>query len=71
MARYITASTMRSLVQTSFKQGFRTWKEVQEYAARYKKYDDLTFRDIDRVMANLGVMYNDELLKAEYPLTHA
>lgn len=59
---------MRDLVQTSFKQGFRTWNEVQTYAARYQKYDNLTFRDIDRVMGHLAVMHNDEVMKVNYPL---
>ena len=29
--------------------GWSTWHEIADYVKQYKKYDDLTFRDIDHV----------------------
>ncbi len=43
----------KDLFEACKKRGFTWFEVVRAYAYRFKKYDNLTFREIDQVVANL------------------
>lgn len=41
------------LVRVSKRKGFRTWREIADYAAQHAKYDNLTLRDLDKAFEQI------------------
>ncbi len=45
--------TQKDLVRVSARNGYRTWEKITEYAYNYTKYDNLTFRQLDKVFESV------------------